>query len=32
MLNFTLLDMSRPEVAKLVTAMVQARESVARRS
>ena len=31
-LNFALLDMSRPEVASLVAAMLQARDSVARRS
>ena len=30
--NFTVLDVSRPEVATLVTAMVQAREAVSRRS
>jgi hypothetical protein len=31
-LNFTLLDISRPEVARLVAAMVQARDAVERRS
>jgi hypothetical protein len=30
--NFALLDMSRPEVASLVAAMVQARDAVERRS
>ena len=30
--NFTLLDMSRPEVATVVAAMVQARDAVGRRS
>jgi hypothetical protein len=30
--NFTLLDMSQPDVARLVTAMVQARDAVERRS
>jgi hypothetical protein len=30
--NFTLLDVSRPEVASLVAAMVQARDAVGRRS
>lgn len=32
MINFVLLDPSRPEVARLVAAMVQAREAVMRRS
>jgi hypothetical protein len=32
MINFVLLDPSRPEVARLVAAMVQAREVVMRRS
>jgi hypothetical protein len=30
--NFTLLDMSRPEIASLAAAMLQAREAVERRS
>jgi len=30
--NFTVLDMSLPEVATLVAAMVQARDAVSRRS
>jgi hypothetical protein len=30
--NFTALDMSLPEVATLVAAMVQARDAVSRRS
>ena len=30
--NFTVLDVSRSEVAKLVTAMVHARDAVSRRS
>ena len=30
--NFTALDMSLPEVATLVSAMVQARDAVSRRS
>ena len=30
--NFTVLDMSLPEVATLVVAMVQARDTVSRRS
>ena len=30
--NFSLLDMSRPEVATLVAAMTRAREAVERRS
>ena len=30
--NFTVLDVSRPEVARLVTTMMQAREAVSRRS
>jgi hypothetical protein len=30
--NFALLDVSRPEVARLIAAMVQARDAVKRRS
>jgi hypothetical protein len=30
--NFTLLDLALPDVARLVTAMVQARDAVDRRS
>jgi hypothetical protein len=30
--NFALLDISRPEVARLIAAMVQARDAVGRRS
>ena len=31
-LNFVLLDVSRPEIANLVVAMLQARDAVGRRS
>jgi hypothetical protein len=30
--NFTLLDQSQPEIARLVAAMMQARDAVGRRS